>query len=354
MFKHYFELIENVSIWPVVSLSIFFGFFLLLILWLFKVDKNYINKMKNLPLDEEKPTKKQRPIKTAFWMLLALVLPEPMSAQASGNSGMDQETLVTFLVLVVVVIAILVLMVAIYTLSVLKMSLDEDSKEVTKKEEKQWTWFWERFNKSVAPEQEASILLDHNYDGIRELDNHLPPWWTALFYICIVFGVIYMFVYHVFDMAPLPRELYDISVAEAKVAAAERLAETGEEGGIDESTVAFSDDQAVIDSGKKIYDMQCASCHRNDGGGSIGPNLTDAYWLHGGSMSDIYKTIKYGVPQKGMISWEPLLSPEQMRDVSSYIMTLAGSDPPNAKAPQGDIYDGGADESGGETEAEAA
>jgi cytochrome c oxidase cbb3-type subunit 3 len=354
MFKHYFELIENVSVWPVISLTIFFGFFILMILWLFKVDKKYINRMKNLPLDDDTKTGST---KAKSLILTLLILIAPLALTAQDGSGMDQETMVSLLALTVVIIAILVLMVAIYTLSVLRMTLEQDEPETEAAPDKQWTWFWERFNKSVAPEEERSILLDHNYDGIRELDNHLPPWWTALFYITIAFGVIYMFVYHVFSIAPLPGELYDLSVAEAKAEAAARLAAAGEEGGgIDESTVAFSDDAVVIDNGKKIYDMQCASCHRNDGGGNIGPNLTDAYWLHGGSINEIYSTIKYGVPQKGMIPWEPLLSPEQMRDVSSYIMTMAGSNPPNAKAPQGDLYEpdagGGSEESTAE-EAEA-
>ena len=294
--------------------------------------------MKNLPLDEQKDTlKKKGSLKTALVLVAITILPQTLSAQ--NDTGMDQETLVSVLALSVVIIAILVLMIAIYTLSLLRMTLHEDQVDSQPAKEKQWNWFWERFNKSVAPEHEKSILLEHNYDGIRELDNHLPPWWTALFYISIVFGVIYMLVYHVFFLAPSPEELYDISVAEAKAAAAERLAENGEDGSsIDESTVVFSDDPAVISSGKKIYDMQCASCHRTDGGGNIGPNLTDEYWLHGGSIGQIYGTIKYGVPQKGMIAWEPLLSPQQMSDVSSYIMSMAGSNPPNAKAPQGELY----------------
>ncbi len=341
MFKHYFELIENVSIWPVVSLAIFFGFFVFLILWLIKVDKGYIRKMKNLPLDDQEANGASGAAKRiSATILMVLAAPLAMNAQTSGG-GMDTQTLVALLALLVLIIALLVLMVAVYTLSLLKIALQKEQPAQEEPAKKQaWNWFWDRFNKSVPQEKEATILLDHNYDGIRELDNHLPPWWTAFFYITIVFGVIYMFVYHVFNLAPLPGEVYEISVAEAQAAAAQRLAEAGEEGGgIDESTVAFSDDPGVIDSGKKIYDMQCASCHRNDGGGNIGPNLTDEYWLHGGSMGDIYKTIKYGVPQKGMISWEPLLSPEQMRDVSSYIITLAGSDPPNAKAPQGEVYE---------------
>jgi len=352
MFKHYFELIENVSIWPIISLSIFLGFFLILIIWLFKVDKGYINKMKNLPLDDKPKAKKgNSKLKIISCFLVAFSIPFSMFSQNGSGSGMDQETLVTWLVLIVVVIAILVLMVAIYTLSVLKLAFKKEETIVAKKEST-WTKFWDRINKRVPKEKEASILMDHNYDGIRELDNHLPPWWTASFYLSMVFAVVYMFVYHVFDMAPLPGELYEIEIAEAKTAAAARLAEGGGDAdGIDEATVTFSDDPAVIESGKKIYDMQCASCHRDDGGGNIGPNMTDAYWIHGGSMSDIFKIIKYGAPQKGMISWEALLSPTQMRDVSSYIMSLAGTDPPNAKGPQGDLYQGDA-EAGSESEPE--
>ena len=355
MFKHYFELIENVSIWPIISLSIFFGFFLILILWLFKVDKGYITKMKNLPLDD-KPNSKQgsSKLKIITCFLTVFSIPFTMFSQDESGSVMNQETLVTWLVLFVVIITILVLMVAIYTLNVLKIVLERD-KAIVSEKVSNWSKFWDRFNKRVPTEKEATILLDHNYDGIRELDNHLPPWWTAFFYLSMVFAMIYMFVYHVFDMAPLPGELYDIEIAEAKTVAAARLAEGGgDAGGIDEATVAFSDDAVVLENGKKIYDMQCASCHRDDGGGTIGPNMTDAYWIHGGSMGDIFKTIKYGVPQKGMISWEPLLSPTQMRDVASYIISLGGSDPPNAKGPQGDLYQEDAEVgSGAEPEANA-
>jgi cytochrome c oxidase cbb3-type subunit 3 len=303
--------------------------------------------MKNLPLDEKGEAGSKLTVKMFIGFLLMLATPVSVFAQDSGSSGMDPQAMVSVMALFVLIIAVLVLMVAVYTLSLLKVAMQKEQPEaeMVAQKERRRNWFWDRFNKSVPQEREATILLDHNYDGIRELDNHLPPWWTAFFYFSIVFGVIYMLVYHVFSVAPLPGELYNISVAEAQAAAAERLAATEEEGGgIDESTVAFSDDPAVIDSGKKIYDMQCASCHRNDGGGNIGPNLTDEYWLHGGSMSDIYKSVKYGIPEKGMISWEPLLSPEQMRDVSSYIITLAGTNPPNAKAPQGEVYQPEADE----------
>ena len=121
---------------------------------------------------------------------------------------------------------------------------------------------------------------------------------------------------------------------------AERMANQPAEA-IDESTVQFVQDEASLASGKQVYDNNCSQCHRPDGGGSIGPNLTDEYWLHGGSIQDIFRTVKVGVPAKGMISWEPLLSPEQMQNVSSYIMTLQGTNPANPKAPQGEPYQPG-------------
>ena len=234
MFKHYFELIENVSVWPIISFSIFFGFFLILIIWLFKVDKGYITKMKNLPLDDQSPDKREgsSKLKMLISLLAVVTLPVSLFAQESINSGMDRETLVTWLVLIVVVISILVLIVAIYTLNVLKIALKGD-RIIVPERESNWSKLWDRFNKRVPAEKETTILLDHNYDGIRELDNHLPPWWTISFYLSIVFAVVYMLVYHVFDMAPLPGELYDIEVAEAKMVAAARLAGADAAGGCD-------------------------------------------------------------------------------------------------------------------------
>ena len=182
-------------------------------------------------------------------------------------------------------------------------------------------------------------LLDHDYDGIRELDNHLPPWWTYLFYATVVFAVVYVFLYHVTDTFPLQDEEYAIEVAEASAAAELRMAANVEAGGFDESTLEYSDDPAILASGETIYTRQCAVCHKADGGGSIGPNLTDKYWIHGATIQDIYTTVKVGVADKGMISWESMLSPEQMRDVSSYIISIGGTNPAGAKGPQGELVE---------------
>ncbi len=335
MFKHYFQEIQNVAVWPVISFIIFFGFFILLLWWLVKVDKNYLKKMKNLPLEKNS-------LKKMTVTGIIMGLPYLLSAQDQASSTpSDQDILLMWILITVLTIAVLVLLVAIYTMMVLRMVVNQSREpSATAKSRTSWLEWWDRFNNRVPPEKEDQVLLDHNYDGIRELDNHLPPWWTALFYFTIVFGVIYMLVYHVFEAAPLPDEVYRQEMAAAQTARDSRLVIEGEaEGSIDESTVTFVDDAPALQNGMQIFNMQCASCHREDGGGSIGPNLTDPYWLHGGSIQDIFRTIKYGVPQKGMISWEPLLTPQQMRDVSSYIITMQGSNPPNPKDAQGDLYE---------------
>jgi cytochrome c oxidase cbb3-type subunit 3 len=144
-------------------------------------------------------------------------------------------------------------------------------------------------------------------------------------------------VFHVFKSAPLQEEEYEIAMARAKADATAR--QSTQTLTFDETNVTFTDVPADLDAGKKIFEMQCAPCHKADGGGSVGPNLTDNYWIHGGSIKDIYYVIKVGVPAKGMIAWEQLLSPERMRNVSSYIMTLSGTNRPGGKAAQGDLYE---------------
>jgi|GEM_PF-428309 len=202
-----------------------------------------------------------------------------------------------------------------------------------------WTRFWDRANVLVPLEEEKSIELAHNYDGIRELDNHLPPWWKGLFYGSIVFSVVYMAVYHVFDALPLPEQEYENELAQANVDALMLKASQPVEL-IDESTLVFNDDAEIITKGRIIFmSSNCASCHRPDGGGnSIGPNLTDSYWLHGGELKHVFATIKNGVVEKAMPAWGKVMSQRDVRNLAFYIMSLHGSHPVNAKAPQGSLY----------------
>jgi cytochrome c oxidase cbb3-type subunit 3 len=247
---------------------------------------------------------------------------------------------------VLALVAVVVLMVAVYSLQVLKKVVRMEEERLAREkgvELEEAESFWQRFlkvaNKRVDIEKEESIILDHDYDGIKELDNHLPPWWTYLFYVTIVFGVFYVIGHHFTDSLPLQEEEYEIEMAEAAALAQARLANAPEDA-FDEADLVLTDDPDILASGAKIFNQQCAVCHKTDGGGSIGPNLTDDYWLHGGDIKSVYTVIKEGVVEKGMISWQTMLSPSQMRDVSNYVKSLKGTNPAGAKAPQGELYEG--------------
>jgi len=184
-------------------------------------------------------------------------------------------------------------------------------------------------------EEEHKLDTGHSYDGIRELDNVVPPWFTTAFLLTIVFAIGYIYRYHIAKSAPMQTEEYEISVAKAELEHDEYL--KTQASNIDESNVALMTG-AELDAGKKTFIMLCAACHKSDGGGLVGPNLCDDYWIHGGSLQHVFKTIKYGVPDKGMISWKEQLTPSQIAQVANYILTLKGSNPPDAKDKQGELY----------------
>lgn len=195
---------------------------------------------------------------------------------------------------------------------------------------------WNRMNKFRSLSEEKDIDMGHAYDGIRELDNKLPPWWLYGFYISIIFSAIYLWRYHVSHSAPLSTEELAIAITKAEEENASRLKKAGSD--IDENTVKLMTAATDIDAGKKIFTTSCAPCHAADGGGVVGPNLTDDYWLHGGSVKDIFKTIKYGVPEKGMQPWKGTFSPTQMAQLTGFIKSIKGAKVANAKEPQGDLY----------------
>jgi cytochrome c oxidase cbb3-type subunit 3 len=180
------------------------------------------------------------------------------------------------------------------------------------------------------------ILSGHEYDGIKELDNKLPKWWLWLFYITIIFSAVYAFRYHILNTAPLQDEEYanEVSAAEAK------YKDLRPSASIDATTVTLLSDPASLAEGKAIYDKSCAVCHLAQGQGLVGPNLTDKYWIHGCSIGEVYNLIVVGVPEKGMISWKDQLTPTQIQQVSSFILSLQGTNPPNPKDPQGEACGG--------------
>ena len=202
-------------------------------------------------------------------------------------------------------------------------------------------WFndlWNKMNRFKPIAEEASIDSGHNYDGIRELDNVTPPWFITGFILSIIFAGVYLYRYHVGNSAPLQIEEYEIEMAQAEKDKAAYLATQANQ--VDESSVKMLSG-ADIDAGHALFTQSCVACHGQSGGsmpGGVGPNLTDDYWLHGGSIKDIFKTIKYGWPEKGMISWQNTFSPIQMAQIASYIKSLKGTNPPGAKSPQGELF----------------
>jgi cytochrome c oxidase cbb3-type subunit III len=264
--------------------------------------------------------------------------------EVKATSFLNDPMLIFYIVVAFIfVIALLVLVVAAYMLQVLNIMVRQAEQEKAarlgielKPVPSVWKKLWERSNALQPLEKESDILLDHNYDGIRELDNHLPPWWKWLFYATIGFSAVYLMVFHVFDSLPSQLQEYDNEVAYANEQLL-KFKSSSPVAAIDENTVEATTDALDLADGKLTFLNTCASCHRKDGGGDIGPNLTDEYWLHGGSMKDLFKVVKHGVQGTNMIAWEGVISHEKMRNVSSYILTLQGSNPANAKKPQGEI-----------------
>ncbi len=196
--------------------------------------------------------------------------------------------------------------------------------------------WWDKLNKSVAIEKEKDIDLSHDYDGIRELDNSIPPWWTWTFVACFIFSVVYLWRYHVSESAPLQIQELELSIRKAEAKKDAYLQTAAKK--VDENTVTMAD-AAGITAGQTTYKRNCITCHGNNGeGNSIGPNLTDDYWLHKGGIKDIFKSVKYGWVEKGMQSWQGVLSSTEIAEVSSYIKSISGTNYPNGKASQGDLY----------------
>ncbi|WP_264551443.1 cbb3-type cytochrome c oxidase N-terminal domain-containing protein [Flavobacterium sp. N2038] len=216
---------------------------------------------------------------------------------------------------------------------------------------KESTWYknlMHKLTKTQPMEKEGDLLLDHDYDGIKELDNNLPPWWVYLFYICIIFGVIYVAKYELFGGDNQETELKK-EMAQAKIDVDEYLKTAPDL--MDEKTVVLLTDAPSLDAGKEIFTTNCAACHRVDAGGQIGPNLTDDRWILGGGIKNLFHTITNGGRDgKGMIAWKGTLKPKEIQKVASYILSLQGSNPKDPKEAEGDVW---VDDSAPKTDAAA-
>jgi cytochrome c oxidase cbb3-type subunit III len=244
------------------------------------------------------------------------------------------EELFQFVLLGVLLIFTVILLLVVMNIFMLLKKLNMGTSGSTADDSAERASFWKSLTNAVPIAKEDTVMLEHSYDGIRELDNHLPPWWLGLLYGSIVFAVVYLLNYHVWHWSPSQEQEYTLAIEEGKKEVEAYQAKLGDS--IDEKSVKLLSDAKTLENGKTIFTEKCVACHGAAAEGGVGPNLTDEYWLHGGTINDVFGVVKNGVPEKGMISWKATLKPGQIQEVSNYILTLKGTNPANAKAPQGE------------------
>ena len=270
-----------------------------------------------------------------FLSSLSMMAQEKVTAIVTPDDGriggLDQFTF--YFLIIIIFIELLVLSLMFFQFNYLVKNISPAAEKKTKVVESKLIM---SLTDIVPIEEEDSILLDHDYDGIKELDNNLPPWWKYGFYLTIVVGVIYLFNFHVLGTGDLQGQEYEKEMAQAKLDVDAFMKTSANN--VDENTVKLMTDATDIAAGKDVFIASCVACHGKGGEGTVGPNLTDDFWIHGGGVQDIFKTIKYGWVEKGMKSWKEDLSPMQISQVTSYIKTLRGTNPANPKAAQGDLY----------------
>ncbi|KIO76377.1 cytochrome C [Pedobacter lusitanus] len=269
---------------------------------------------------------------------------------SSWSTGSTSADIVIGLMLIT---AVMILCVAILMLKVIKFYVREsihptpfatpEEREKRRMEqeallvlEKKKPSIWTRLMQLKPLEEEKNLVMEHKFDGIAELNNPTPAWFMILFYGTIIFAIGYLLTYDVLGFGKSQEEEYIAEIeqaAEAKVAFLSNPANAAN--AVNENNMEQSKDEAVIKNGASLFANRCTPCHGEHGEGLVGPNLTDEYWLHGGTAKDVFKTIKYGVPEKGMIAWEKSLSAQQLSDLTNYVLSLKGTNPAGAKAPQG-------------------
>ena len=195
----------------------------------------------------------------------------------------------------------------------------------------------QKLTRTKKMEQEYDIMLDHDYDGIKELDNVLPPWWVYMFYMTIVFAIVYLVRFHVINDYTQQEEFETemetarVEIEKYKLTAPDLL---------DKEKVTLLTDETSLAEGKKLYETStCTACHKPDGGGSIGPNLTDDHWILGGGIKNVFNTLMEGGREgKGMVAWKATIKPKDLQKIASYVISLQGTNPPDAKPAEGDLW----------------
>jgi cytochrome c oxidase cbb3-type subunit 3 len=233
-----------------------------------------------------------------------------------------------WLVSMILMTGLVILVVTLQLQVAIKKLADQASPEPIEKP----SW-WDNFTGLKPLEKEKDLLMNHTFDGIAELDNPTPPWFMYLFYLSILFALVYGAYYHVYQDGNIQETEYKNEVAVAEKVREEYMKKFANS--VNEDNVTIVTAAKDLTEGSQIYSTNCVACHGDKGQGGVGPNLTDKFWIHGGSVKDIFKTITHGIPEKGMIAWNKTLNPLQIQKVASYILTLQGTNPAGAKEPQG-------------------
>ncbi len=295
--------------------------------------------------DTIETAKKMKANKGLLALAILLVTVLPASAQdavAAASDGVtmmfDMEATVFWMLLGVIMfefIVLLVLCYILYTFLVRKGLIKAFTAETALPKWMQWNAM---MGNDIPLEKDAELLTDHDYDGIQELDNGMPPFLKYMFVATILFAVYYVVDYHVIKASPLQLAEYERQLEKGEADKLEYLKKAG--ASVDENSVTLLEDASMLDVGARIYTTNCIACHGDKGQGGVGPNLTDNYWIHGGDVKSVFKSIKYGIPEKGMRAWQSEIKPGDMQAVSSYILkNLTGTNVAGGKEPQGDLYD---------------
>jgi cytochrome c oxidase cbb3-type subunit 3 len=284
---------------------------------------------------------------TPWWIRVPLLFFAIFALMEYFIDSGDQPAFIAYPMTQYFLLLVLLLLIAIELIlksieNIMYQTLSEEAKErylASKARPWEWKWGNKMYQKLLGSrpiEEEGEIILDHNYDGIKELDNRLPPWWVYLFYITIIFGVVYLVRFHIFNDYDQELE-YEQEMAAARLAI-EEYKKTAKDL-VDVNTVELLTEASDLSAGEAIFTGNCAVCHMNDGGGGIGPNLTDDYWILGGGIKNVFRTISEGGRAgKGMVAWKTNLKPSEIAQVSSYVLSMHGTTPANPKDPEGEVW----------------
>lgn len=304
--------------------------------------------VKTLIEEDTLETARKNKASKGLMMMLALTMltltshaQDAAAAAPAANDGpsmiFGMESVVFWTMIGVLMFEFIAIMVLCYVLYVFLLRRGLIKPLFEKTNLPKWLQWNALMGNDVPLEKDNELLTDHDYDGIQELDNGMPPFLKYLFIITIIFAAYYLVDYHILKTSPLQLEEYQTEIEKGEAAKLEYLKIAG--ASVDENTVTLSEDPGMLATGAKVFATNCVACHGDKGQGGVGPNLTDNYWIHGGTINNVFKTIKSGVPDKGMRAWESEIKPADIQAVASYILkNLTGTNIAGGKAPQGDLF----------------